>query len=210
MAGEPSDPRRSGDQDGAIAPLSHPFVERLIGTIRRECLDRTFFWTAVDLETKLLEFQHYYNGYRAHGDWTGSRRIRQAATGLARASTPTAGGHIAADSIKRRSPREVSAACWRNREQSSGVVIRHVQATWIASVDDHRHARHHSPVASPVGRAQVGLSEAARGAVRDHARGPYGDPPHGGRESDLGFIQIASANADSPIAAHRLPVFVCC
>jgi putative transposase len=24
------------------APLSHPFVERLIGTIRRECLDRTF------------------------------------------------------------------------------------------------------------------------------------------------------------------------
>ena len=27
-------------------PLSHPFVERLIGTIRRECLDRTLFWTA--------------------------------------------------------------------------------------------------------------------------------------------------------------------
>src|SRR6266849_114536 len=26
------------------APLSHPFVERLIGTIRRECLDRTLFW----------------------------------------------------------------------------------------------------------------------------------------------------------------------
>ena len=24
-------------------PLSHPFVERLIGTIRRECLDRTLF-----------------------------------------------------------------------------------------------------------------------------------------------------------------------
>jgi putative transposase len=26
-------------------PLSHPFVERLIGTLRRECLDRTLFWT---------------------------------------------------------------------------------------------------------------------------------------------------------------------
>jgi putative transposase len=26
-------------------PLSHPFVERLIGTIRRERLDRTLFWT---------------------------------------------------------------------------------------------------------------------------------------------------------------------
>ena len=34
-------------------PLSHPFVERLIGTIRRECLDRTLFWTTADLEAKL-------------------------------------------------------------------------------------------------------------------------------------------------------------
>jgi putative transposase len=48
------------------APLSHPFVERLIGTIRRECLDRTLFWTAADLELKLLEFQRYFNGYRTH------------------------------------------------------------------------------------------------------------------------------------------------
>src|SRR4029077_14180486 len=47
-------------------PLSHPFVERLIGTIRRECLDRTLFWTAADLEMKLLEFQRYFNGHRAH------------------------------------------------------------------------------------------------------------------------------------------------
>jgi hypothetical protein len=38
-------------------PRSHPFVERLIGTIRRECLDRTLFWTANDLERKLLDFQ---------------------------------------------------------------------------------------------------------------------------------------------------------
>jgi transposase InsO family protein len=34
-------------------PWSHPFIERLIGTIRRECLDRLLFWTAIDLETKL-------------------------------------------------------------------------------------------------------------------------------------------------------------
>lgn len=40
-------------------PLSHPFIERLIGTIRRECLDRTLFWTALDLEAKLLDFQRY-------------------------------------------------------------------------------------------------------------------------------------------------------
>jgi hypothetical protein len=45
-------------------PLSHPFVERLIGTIRRECLDRTRFWTTADLALKPLDFQRYYNGHR--------------------------------------------------------------------------------------------------------------------------------------------------
>jgi hypothetical protein len=40
-------------------PLSHPFVERLIGTVRREYLDRDLFWTTADLEMKLLDFQHY-------------------------------------------------------------------------------------------------------------------------------------------------------
>jgi len=29
-------------------------------------LDRTLFWTTVDLENKLLEFRDYYNGYRTH------------------------------------------------------------------------------------------------------------------------------------------------
>jgi transposase InsO family protein len=47
-------------------PLSHPFVERLIGTVRREYLDRTLFWTTVDLENKLLEFRDYFNSYRVH------------------------------------------------------------------------------------------------------------------------------------------------
>jgi transposase InsO family protein len=47
-------------------PLSHPFVERLIGTIRREYLDHTLFWTASDLERKLGEFQNYYNHHRVH------------------------------------------------------------------------------------------------------------------------------------------------
>jgi hypothetical protein len=42
------------------APVSHPFVERLIGTIRREYLDRVFFWNAVDLARKLGEFRDYY------------------------------------------------------------------------------------------------------------------------------------------------------
>jgi hypothetical protein len=52
-------------------PLSHPFVERLMGTIGRECLDRTLFWTKADLEAKLLDFQHFYNGYRTHAGLEG-------------------------------------------------------------------------------------------------------------------------------------------
>lgn len=47
-------------------PLSHPFVERLIGTIRREFLDHLPFWTASDLERKLTDFAHYYNRERTH------------------------------------------------------------------------------------------------------------------------------------------------
>ena len=47
-------------------PMSHPFVERLIGTIRRECLDRMLFWTALDLEQKLSEFETFYNTERTH------------------------------------------------------------------------------------------------------------------------------------------------
>ena len=47
-------------------PLSHPFVERLIGTIRREYLDHTLFWTSADLENKLLDFKTYYNHHRTH------------------------------------------------------------------------------------------------------------------------------------------------
>jgi hypothetical protein len=33
-----------------FVPCSHPFVERLIGTVRREYLDRILFWNAGDLE----------------------------------------------------------------------------------------------------------------------------------------------------------------
>ena len=44
-------------------PLSHPFVERLVGTLRRECLDRSLFWTTEDLESKLGEFQTYLGSF---------------------------------------------------------------------------------------------------------------------------------------------------
>ena len=47
-------------------PMSHPFVERLIGTIRREHLDQVLFWSSNDLERKLCEFKDYYNHHRTH------------------------------------------------------------------------------------------------------------------------------------------------
>jgi transposase InsO family protein len=47
-------------------PLSHPFVERLIGTIRREFMDHVPFWTSRDLERKLYAFRDYYNHARCH------------------------------------------------------------------------------------------------------------------------------------------------
>jgi putative transposase len=52
-------------------PISHPFVERLIGTIRREYLDHSLFWNAVDLESKLVEFKDYYNRHRTHSGLSG-------------------------------------------------------------------------------------------------------------------------------------------
>ncbi len=76
-------------------PLSHPFVERLIGTMRREFLDQVLFWNGRDLERKFGAFQTYYNAACCHGllgrphaadvrRWTHghSRRSEQRALGI--------------------------------------------------------------------------------------------------------------------------------
>ena len=56
-------------------PMSHPFVERLIGSTRRELLDQTLFWTATDLENKLREYQCYYNEHRCHAGRDGATPV---------------------------------------------------------------------------------------------------------------------------------------
>jgi putative transposase len=56
-------------------PMSHPFVERLIGSIRRELLDMTFFWTETDLENKLSEYQCYFNESRTHSGRKGATPV---------------------------------------------------------------------------------------------------------------------------------------
>jgi transposase InsO family protein len=60
------------------APISHPFIERLIGTIRREYLDRVFFWNTEDLIRKLDEFRDYYNESRVHRSLDGTTPSRRA------------------------------------------------------------------------------------------------------------------------------------
>jgi transposase InsO family protein len=44
----------------------HPFIERSIGTIRREYLDHVSFWNRLDLQRKLGQFASYYNEGRVH------------------------------------------------------------------------------------------------------------------------------------------------
>jgi len=108
------------------APRSHPFVERLIGTIRRECLDRTLFWTAADLDRKLLEFQNYYNGYRAPTGLNGRPPAPTASEHRTCASLRRiAGSRIVGVCITRRSRREASTGGCRSnvsprRTPSSG------------------------------------------------------------------------------------------
>jgi hypothetical protein len=53
-------------------PRSHAFVERLIGTVRREYLDQTLFWNQSDLERKLETYKAYYNQYRCHSGLAGA------------------------------------------------------------------------------------------------------------------------------------------
>ena len=62
------------------APVSHPFIERLIGTVRREYLDHVFFWNAIDLAKKLDAFADYYNAHRVHRALAGSTPAQRAET----------------------------------------------------------------------------------------------------------------------------------
>ncbi len=61
-------------------PISHSFVERLIGAIRREYLDYVLFWNGADLERKLNMFKSYYNYHRVHASLDG-RTPNQISTG---------------------------------------------------------------------------------------------------------------------------------
>jgi len=58
-------------------PRSLAFVERLIGTIRREYLDRIWYWNQSDLERKLEHYKVFYNQYRCHTGLTGATPVHR-------------------------------------------------------------------------------------------------------------------------------------
>ncbi len=59
-----------------FTPISHPFIERLIGTVRREYLDHVPFWNSLDLQRKLNDFKAYYNHHRTHAALSGQSPAR--------------------------------------------------------------------------------------------------------------------------------------
>ena len=81
-------------------PVSHPFVERLIGTIRREFLDHTFYWNETDLLRKLNQYKVYYNITRVHQGIEGN--------------TPK----LVADSLE---PNVVDLTCYRWKSHCNGL-----------------------------------------------------------------------------------------
>ena len=120
-------------------PRSHPVVERLIGTVRRECLDRVLFWTAADLERKLVEFQQYYNEHRTHAGRAGRppapARTRPA---LGRVSGRIGGSRTVVGCITRRGPRD---AVDPQRVHCSDLRIRHSQADFGPASDQDDESR---------------------------------------------------------------------
>ena len=48
------------------SPWQNPFVERLIGSIRRECLDHVIVWNESSLRRILQNYFEYYERSRTH------------------------------------------------------------------------------------------------------------------------------------------------
>ena len=61
--------RHMGIEEVVIAPRSpwqNPYVERLIGSIRRECLDHTIVLHEQHLRRLLISYFSYYHAWRTH------------------------------------------------------------------------------------------------------------------------------------------------
>jgi transposase InsO family protein len=68
-----ADPRRIAQTMGIEevltahrSPWQNPFVERVIGSIRRECLDHAIVWNERSLRRHLQRYPAYYHEWRTH------------------------------------------------------------------------------------------------------------------------------------------------
>ncbi|MBU0692209.1 transposase, partial [bacterium] len=50
----------------ARSPCQNPFAERVIGSIRRECLDHVIIFNERHLRRRLKQYFHYYHESRTH------------------------------------------------------------------------------------------------------------------------------------------------
>ena len=69
--------RAMGIRDRPISPRSpwqNAYVERLIGTLRRECLDQVLIYGERHLRRILALYSSYYNQTRTHLAWARMRR----------------------------------------------------------------------------------------------------------------------------------------
>jgi transposase InsO family protein len=57
------------------SPWQRPYVERVIGSIRRECLDHVIVVGEESLRRTLLSYFAYYHRARLHLSWIGIHRI---------------------------------------------------------------------------------------------------------------------------------------
>ena len=68
------------------APWQNPFVERLIGSLRRECLDHVIVWNERSLRRYLGRYLAFYHAFRTHlsldKDAPLPRRVQPPAAGI--------------------------------------------------------------------------------------------------------------------------------
>jgi len=87
-----------GIRDKPIAPASpwqNGFAERLIGSIRRECLDHAIICGEAHLRRVLKSCADYYNGFRTHRSLNKDAPVSRSAqrTGVIRSRTILGGLH---------------------------------------------------------------------------------------------------------------------
>ena len=116
------------------SPWQNPFVERVIGSIRRECTDHVIVLNEAHLKNILCSYFEYYHNHRTHlsleKDSPDSRPIKPRPAGKCKIiALPRMGGYIIDTSGKKR-PKNINCyetikrsllICARNRSQSKSL-----------------------------------------------------------------------------------------